>query len=424
MTAKTSASIHDTVGAQARAARGAATRLATVSTAVKNQALEFLAQELERNAPTVLAENHLDVEAARTAGEKPAFVDRLTLTAFRLVEMARSVREVVALPDPVGEVTGRWLRPNGLRIVRQRMPIGVIAMIYEARPNVTIESSTLCLKAGNAVILKGGQEGLNTNRVLASLVTRALEHAGLPGEAIQFLDTTDRAAVGELVKLDGLVDLAILRGGEEMIHRIRELATVPVLSHGKGLVHVYVDRSADPAMAQAIVLNAKTSRPGVCNAMETLLVHRDIAPTFVPAVAAALAAAGVELRGDEASRRLAPAMKPAVEADWEAEYLDLILSVRVVDALDQALEHIRTHSTRLAEVIVAEDRKAVKRFMEQVDAAVVYHNASSRFTDGGEFGFGAEIGISTGRLHARGPMGLKELTIHKYLVHGKGQVRA
>ncbi len=421
--APTASTLKASVEAQARAARAGALKLAAVPTAQKNQALEFLAQDLERNASTVLAENALDVEAAKKAGEKPGFIDRLTLNQGRLIALSQAVREVIALPDPVGEVTGRWPRPNGLRIVRQRVPIGVIAIVYEARPNVTVDASILCLKAGNAVVLKGGSEALNTNRVLASLIAKALTQAGLPGEAVQFLDTKDRAAVAELVKLDLFVDLVIPRGGEDMIRRIKELATVPVLGHGKGLVHIYVDRSAAPEMAVDVIANAKTSRPGVCNAVETVLVHKEAAAAILPRLAERLVAAHVELRGDERSRAIVPAMLPAVDEDWDAEYLDLILAVKVVDTVDQAIEHINRHSSRLSESIISEDRKNVKKFMEQVDSAVVYHNASTRFTDGGEFGFGAEIGIATGRLHARGPMGLRELTSSKYLVYGAGQTR-
>jgi len=412
------------VEAQARAARQGALRLAAVSTAQKNQSLEFLAAALERETAAILAENRLDVEAARKAGARPAALDRLMLTEGRLLALAASVRDVVNLPDPVGEVTGRWPRPNGLRIVRSRVPIGVIAIIYESRPNVTVDASVLCLKAGNAVILKGGSECLNSNRILAALIAKALSQGGLPGEAAQFLDTTEHAAVAELVRLDGLVDLVIPRGSEEMIRRIREEATVPIIGHGKGLCHVYVDRSANLQMAEEIVFNAKVSRPGVCNSMESLLIHRDAAAAFLPRAAERLAAAGVELRGDQAARNLVATMKPATEEDWRTEYLDLVLSVKVVDGVDAAIEHINTYSSHLSETIVSEDRRAVKRFMDQVDSAVVYHNASTRFTDGGEFGFGAEIGISTGRLHARGPMGLKELTSYKYLVYGQGQVRA
>jgi glutamate-5-semialdehyde dehydrogenase len=421
--ATATSSLKHAIEAQARAARAAALKLQAAATAQKNQALEFLGQALERNHEALLAENRLDVEEASRAGARPAFVDRLTLNRGRLLALAQSVRDVIALSDPVGEVIARIRRPNGLRIVQQRVPIGVIGIIYESRPNVTVDASVLCLKAGNAVILKGGSEALNTNRVLASLMAQALGQAGLPTEAVQFLDTADRAAVADMVKLDAWVDLVIPRGSEEMIRFVKEQATVPVLGHGKGLCHVYVDRAANLQMAEEIVLNAKVQRPGVCNAMETLLVHRDIAAAWLPRAAERLAAAGVELRGDEGARARVPAMQAATDADWDAEYLDLVLAVRVVDSLEAAIDHVNRHSSRLSDSIVTDDKRAAKRFLEQVDSAVVYHNASTRFTDGGEFGLGAEIGISTGRLHARGPMALRELTSWKYLVYGTGQVR-
>jgi len=411
------------VEAQAKAADRAAVVMQSVTAERKNQALEGLAHELEGNHEAVLAQNRLDVAAAAATGASTAFLDRLNLNHGRMLALAQAVREVIALPDPVGEVTGRWRRPNGLRIVRQRVPIGVIAIIYESRPNVTVDASVLCLKAGNAVILKGGTQALNTNRALASMVSAALAAQGLPAGAVQFLDTGNRDAVAALVRMDSFVDLVIPRGGEDMIRKIKEMSTVPVLGHGKGLCHVYVDRAADPGMAEEIVFNAKVSRPGVCNAMETLLVHREAAQTFLPRIAERLSLAGVELRGDERARAIVPLMKQVTAEDWGTEYLDLILSVGVVDGLDAAIEHINTYSSQLADAIVTEDRKAAKKFLDLVDSAAVYHNASTRFTDGGEFGFGAEIGIATGRLHARGPMGLKELTSQKYLVYGTGQVR-
>lgn len=408
---------------QARAARKASLALQTTPTEKKDLALEYIAEELGKNSPAILAENRKDVEEAKKAGNKPAFIDRLTLNEGRLVAMAKSVREVVSLPDPIGEITGRWRRPNGLRIVRQRVPIGVIAIIYESRPNVTVEAAVLCLKAGNVTMLKGGSEALNSNRILARLISGALVRAGLPGEAVQFIDTRDRSAVAELLRLDKLVDLVIPRGGEDMIRKIKEMSLVPVLGHGKGLCHIYVDKEADMKMAEDIVANAKASRPGVCNAVETVLVHEDCARSFLPKLVARLGAAKVELRGDEKARKLAPSMKKAVEEDWNTEYLDLILSVKVVDTLEEAIEHINRYSSQLSETIVTDDKKAAKKFLDSVDSAVVYHNASTRFTDGGQFGFGAEIGISTSRLHSRGPMGLRELTSQKYLVYGEGQVR-
>ena len=416
-------SVREIVTSQAMAAKKAALFLQNVASERKNQALELAAEELEANASSVLDENRLDVEAAKKSGLKPSFIDRLTLNRGRLVALAQAVRDVMTLPDPVGEVTGRWRRPNGLRILRLRVPMGVICIVYESRPNVTVDAAVLCLKAGNAVILKGGSEALNTNRVIASLIRHALGKAGLPEDALQFVDTTDRSAVVELLKLDSLVDLVIPRGGEDMIRKIKELSLVPVLGHGKGLCHVYVDKAADLPMAEEIVFNAKVSRPGVCNSAETLLVHSDIAPVFLPRIAEKLGKAKVELRGDEAAVRIVPSMKRAEEEDWWTEYLDLILSIKVVGSVDEAIEHVNKYCSQLSETIVTEDKKAAKKFLDQVDSAVVYHNASTRFTDGGEFGFGAEIGIATGRLHARGPMGLRELTSQKYIVYGNGQVR-
>jgi len=411
------------IEAQARAARAAALLLQAVPTARKNAALEFIAREIESGMGEILDANEKDLATARKAKASEAILDRLTLNKARVQAMAKAVREIVALPDPVGEVSGRWRRPNGLRIIRQRVPIGVIAFIYEARPNVTVDAAALCLKAGNAVILKGGSEAINSNRVLASRIAQGLAAGELPGAAVQFLDTTDRAAVPVLVKLDRWVDLVIPRGGEEFIQFIKAEATVPVLGHGKGLCHVYVDRAADLKMAENVVFNAKVSRPGVCNAMETLLVHTDVVREFLPKAAERLGKAGVELRGDEKARAIVPSMKAATGDDWDEEYLALVLSVKVVATVEEAIEHINRHSSRLSESIISSDRRAVKKFMDQVDSAVLYHNASTRFTDGGEFGFGAEIGISNARLHARGPMGLKELTTHKYLVYGDGQVR-
>ncbi len=412
-----------TIAAQARAAKIAALKIQSAPTERKNRALEFLASNLEGNYQAVLAENALDVERVKRGGARPAFVDRLTLNRGRLLALAQSVRDVAGLPDPVGEITGRFRRPNGLRIVRQRVPIGVIAIIYESRPNVTIDAAVLCLKAGNAVILKGGSDAINSNRVLASLIGKALTQAELPAEAVQFIDTTDRGATSELVKMDQEVDLLIPRGGEEMIRSIREQATVPVLGHGKGLCHAYVDKAANFKMAEEIVINGKCQRPGVCNAVESLIVHQDAVQGFLVKASEKLAKAGVELRGDVRAREAVSGMKAATEEDWDTEYLDLVLAVRVVESMDEAIDHINRYSSHLSEVIITDDRRAAKRFMDSVDSAVVYHNASTRFTDGGEFGFGAEIGIATGKLHARGPMGLRELTSYKYLVYGAGQVR-
>jgi len=406
----------------ARASRKAAFVMMNATTERKNQALELIAEELEKNHGEVLAANAKDTAEAKKAGIGAALLDRLTLNEGRVVTLAHSVREVMGLPDPVGEITGRWRRPNGLRIARQRVPMGVIGFIYESRPNVTVDAAVLCLKAGNTIILRGGSDALNSNRVIAGLISGAVGRAGLPAEAVQFIDTKDRAAVAELVKLDRFVDLIIPRGSEEMIRKIKEMSLVPVLGHGKGLCHIYVDRAASIPMAEEIIFNAKVQRPGVCNSVETVLVHADIASAFLPKLVARLTAARVELRGDPKARAIAP-MKKATEEDWSTEYLGLILSVKVVESLEEAIEHINAYSSQLSESIITEDKKTAKRFMNEVDSAVVYHNASTRFTDGGQFGFGAEIGISTSRLHSRGPMGLRELTSQKFLVYGEGQVR-
>ncbi|MEK7766883.1 MAG: glutamate-5-semialdehyde dehydrogenase, partial [bacterium] len=335
------------------------------------------------------------------------------LTEKRMAAMAQGLREVAGLPDPIGEVIETSTRPNGLRIEKVRVPLGVVAMIYESRPNVTVDAAGLCLKAGNVVVLRGGSEAVRSNLARAACIRPALAEAGLPEDAVQVIETTDRAAVTELVRLDRLVDVVIPRGGEAMIRSIIEQATVPVISHGKGVCHVYVDAAADLDMAEEIAFNAKVQRPGVCNAMETLLVHEAVAERFLPRIAERYRAAGVELRGDDATRRLAPGTRPATEEDWSTEYLDLILSIRVVKDLPEAMSHISTYGSDHSDAIVTRDEAAARRFMDEVDSACVFWNASTRFTDGGEFGMGAEIGISTQRLHARGPMGLRELTTIK-----------
>jgi glutamate-5-semialdehyde dehydrogenase len=337
--------------------------------------------------------------------------------------MAHGLREIAALPDPVGTVVDSWRRPNGLEISRVRVPLGVIAFIYESRPNVTADAAGLCVKSGNAVLLRGGSEAIESNTLIAAVLARALEKAGGPAEALQLVETTDRAAVAAMLELDGLLDLVIPRGGADFVRWVAERSRVPVLKHDKGVVHVFVDATANPAMAAQIAVNAKVQRPSVCNALETLLVHRAIAPTFLPLVARLLADAGVELRGCPATRVLVPAARPATDADWDAEYLDLILAVRVVDDLAAALAHIHRHGTGLAEAIVTEDLGHARRFTREVDAAAVLVNASPRLVDGGQFGMGAEMGISTSRVHARGPVGARELTTTKFVVLGDGQVR-
>ncbi len=403
-------------------ARDAARALALCPSAQKNQALGALAAMLREERGAILAANAGDLDRARGLGMAGAFVERLTLNDARIEAMARGVEEVAALPDPVGEVIARWRRPNGLEISQVRVPIGVIAIIYESRPNVTVDAGVLGLKAGNAVVLRGGKEALASNAFLAGLIVRALESAGIARDALSFVGNPDREVIQILKRHPEAIDLIIPRGGKALKEALAGSA-VPLLPHFDGLCHTYVDRTADLKMAEEICFNAKCSRPSVCNAMETLLVHREIAPRFLPSLAARMERAGVELRGCERTRAIVPSAKPARDADWDTEFLDLILAVKVVDSLDEALTHIARHGSGLADAIVTGDNESATRFQHEVDSATVYVNASTRFTDGFEFGFGAETGISTNRLHARGPMGLRELTIYKYLVTGNGQVR-
>jgi len=404
-------------------ARGAARVLAGASRAAKDAALRGAAARLRRDDPALLRANADDVARARAAGESAAFVDRLTLTPARIDAMARGLEEIAALPDPVGETIAAWRRPNGLEIAQVRVPIGVVLSIYESRPNVTADSAALCLKTANAALLKGGSEAQATNRAIAAAVRAEVEAAGLPGAAVQLVEGGREVTRG-LLKRDDRIDVVIARGGETLKHTILEESRIPVIKHFEGICHLYVDASADLAMAERICLNAKVERPSVCNAIESLLVHEAVAPRFLPRIAAALRARSCELRGDAASRAIVADLKPATDADWDTEYLDLILSVALVPSLDAALAFIARHSTGLAEAIVTEDYRAARRFLAEVDAAAVFVNASTRFTDGYEFGFGAEVGISTNRLHARGPMGLRELTTYKYQVQGSGQIRA
>jgi glutamate-5-semialdehyde dehydrogenase len=403
-------------------ARNAARALALCPSAQKNQALDALAAMLREEHRAILAANAGDLDHARGLGMAGAFVERLTLNDARIEAMARGVEEVAALPDPVGEVIARWRRPNGLEISQVRVPIGVIAIIYESRPNVTVDAGALGLKAGNAVVLRGGKEALASNAFLAGLIVRALESAGIARDALSFVGNPDREVIQILKRHPEAIDLIIPRGGKALKEALAGSA-VPLLPHFDGLCHTYVDRTADLKMAEEICFNAKCSRPSVCNAMETLLVHRETAPRFLPPLAARMERAGVELRGCERTRAIVPSAKPARDADWDTEFLDLILAVKVVDSLDEALTHIARHGSGLADAIVTGDNESATRFQHEVDSATVYVNASTRFTDGFEFGFGAETGISTNRLHARGPMGLRELTIYKYLVTGNGQVR-
>ena len=407
----------------ARAAKLASRTLAQLSSSTKNAALEAMANAICDHRAAIFAANQIDVENGARKGIGTALLNRLTLNDAKINAMAQGCRDVAALPDPIGRVLDGETRPNGLKIERVRVPLGVVAVIYESRPNVTVDAAILALKAGNAVILRGGSEAIKTNRVLSEIIDRAAQNAGLPDGSIGFVRTTDRAASAILATQKGWVDLIIPRGGEGLKKALMEVATVPVIFAAGGVCHIFVDEHADLNMAQHIVFNAKTSGPSACNAVETLLIHRNVAQTFLPAMAAQFAKANVELRGDERARRIVPALHAATPDDWGAEYLDFILSIAVVDDLDEALEHIAQHGTQHSEAIVTENYANAERFLNEVDAAAVYVNASTRFTDGTEFGLGAEVGISTQKLHARGPMGLEALTTTKYIVRGNGQVR-
>lgn len=411
------------VDESSHAAREAARSLAGASSAAKDEALREAAAGLRRARAALLDANRHDVERAQAAGDAGAFLDRLTLTAARIDAMATGMEEIAALPDPIGEIITGWRRPNGLEISQVRVPIGVVFTIYESRPNVTADSAALCLKTANAVLLKGGSESQATSAAIADIVRAAVAAAGLPPAAVQLV-TGGREVVRGLLRRDDRIDVVIARGGEALKRTIMEESRIPVVKHFEGICHLYVDAAADLDMAERICVNGKVERPSVCNALENLVVHEAVAARFLPRIAAVLQRHGCELRGDERARTIVPALRPASEADWDTEYLDLVLSVRVVPTLDEALAFVAAHGTGLAEAIVTEDYRAAERFLHEVDAAAVFVNASTRFTDGYEFGFGAEVGISTNRLHARGPMGLRELTTYKYLVRGTGQVRA
>ena len=411
------------VESKARAARAAARALALCPTRTKNEALQQMARGLEEKTATILEANRADLERSRARGVTRAFLDRLTLTDARIEAMAAGLREITTLPDPVGETVEAWRRPSGLEIARVRVPLGVIGFIYESRPNVTADAAGLCVKSGNAVVLRGGSEAIESNALIAAVLAKALEKTGAPPDAIQFVEVTDREAVAAMLAQDGVIDLIIPRGGEAFVKWVAERSRVPVLKHDKGLVHVYVDAAADLDMATAIVLNAKTHRPSVCNALETLLVDRAVADRFLPVAAARLAEARVELRGCPETVMRVPSARPATPADWDEEYLDLVLAVRVVSGLDEAIQHIRRHGSGLAEAIVTNDLGRARRFTREVDAAAVLVNASTRLVDGHQFGMGAEMGISTSRVHVRGPVGVRELTTTKFIVHGDGQVR-
>lgn len=414
---------YELVQAKAQAAKQAAAKLAVTSTAVKNAALLAMATALEAQQAEILAANERDMTAAAAKGMKSSMLDRLKLTAERISGMADGLRQVAGLADPVGNVIDGKTLPNGLHITKIRVPLGVIGIIYEARPNVTADAAGLCLKSGNAVILKGGSEAMESNKTVAAILAQAAEGAGIPAGSIQFIDTSDRQAVQDLIHMNGLVDVVIPRGGAGLIQAVVRNASVPVIETGAGVCHTYVDKDADVEMAMKIAFNAKVQRPSVCNAMETLLVHKDIADKFLPMMLMMYNSSAVEIRGDEAVQEYSGQVHPVTEEDWSTEYGDLRLSVKIVDSIEEAMAHIAKYGTGHSECIVTDNYQAAQLFQYTVDAAAVYVNASTRFTDGNEFGFGAEIGISTQKLHARGPMALPELTSTKYLINGNGQVR-
>jgi glutamate-5-semialdehyde dehydrogenase len=413
---------------KAKAARAASRRMACLATEIKNQALNNIAADLLSRNEQILAANRLDYKAAGLAGMSSAMLDRLLLTPERLESMAKDVLAVAALPDPVGEVSEMRTLPNGLIIGKRRVPLGVIGAIYESRPNVTVDISSLCLKSGNAVILRGGKESIHSNTALAELVQQAVTRAGVPQGAVQFIENTDRALVSRMLRMGSFIDLIVPRGGAGLIQFVRDNATMPVVAGGIGVCHTYIDRSADIDKAVAIAFNAKVQRPTVCNALDSLLVHSDIADSYLPQIAARLAAAGVEMHCDKKAMSILkayPELKtvPATDDDWGKEFLSLVIAIKVVASLDEALEHIDRYGSGHSEAIVTEDYGAAMRFLNEVDAACVYVNASTRFTDGAQFGLGAELGISTQKMHARGPIGLKEITTYKWIIFGNGQVR-
>ena len=414
---------YELVKAKAQAAKQAAAKLAVTSTAVKNAALLAMAAALEAQQSEILAANERDMTAAAAKGMKSSMLDRLKLTAERISGMADGLRQVAGLADPVGNVIYGKTLPNGLHITKIRVPLGVIGIIYEARPNVTADAAGLCLKSGNAVILKGGSEAMESNKTVAAILAQAAEGAGIPADSIQFIDTSDRQAVQDLIHMNGLVDVVIPRGGAGLIQAVVRNASVPVIETGEGVCHTYVDKDADVEMAMKIAFNAKVQRPSVCNAMETLLVHKDIADKFLPMMLMMYNSSAVEICGDEAVQEYSGQVHPVTEEDWSTEYGDLRLSVKIVDSIEEAMAHIAKYGTGHSECIVTNNYQAAQLFQYTVDAAAVYVNASTRFTDGNEFGFGAEIGISTQKLHARGPMALPELTSTKYLINGNGQMR-
>lgn len=415
--------IKEYVMKKAALAKDAARKMSIISTETKNNALLAMADALIENKDIILEANLKDMENGKNKGLSISLLDRLMLDEKRIKSMAQGLKDVAALDDPIGEVIKMWKRPNNLKIGQIRVPLGVIGIIYEARPNVTVDAAALCIKSGNAVILRGGSEAINSNTTISKIISEAAEKAGLPKGSINLIENTDREAVNVMLKLNKYIDVLIPRGGAGLINTVVENATVPVIETGVGNCHIFVDESADLARAVDIVINAKTQRPAVCNAMETLLVHKNVASEFLPKIAKKLEVLEVEMRGCPVTESLIKDAKPASEEDWSKEYLDLILAVKVVDSLDDALDHIYKYSTKHSEAILTNNYANSQRFLNEVDSAAVYVNASTRFTDGSEFGFGAEIGISTQKLHARGPMGLKELTSSKYIIYGEGQIR-
>ncbi len=415
--------IKDSVEHIARNAARAAKKLSRVTETEKNTALLRMAEALERNSKFLLDENAKDVNGAKKAGISKAMLERLTLKQSTIDQMAKGLREVATLPDPVGKIISMWRRPNGLLVGKMRIPLGVIGIIYESRPNVTVDASALCLKAGNAVILRGGSESIKSNLAIASVLRKVLQDTSIPVEAIQVIPVTDREAVAAMLKMEEYIDLIIPRGGEDLIRAVVAQSRIPVIKHYKGVCHIFVDASADMAMAVDICLNAKTQRPGVCNAMETLLVHQTIAGKFLPVVANKMKKAGVVIRGCEKTKSILKRIEKAVEDDWSAEYLDLVLAVKVVENMNEAIAHIEKYGSLHTESIITGDYSNAQRFLNDVNSSTVLVNASTRFSDGFELGLGAEIGISTTKLHAFGPMGLEELTTTKFIIYGNGQVR-
>lgn len=411
------------VDLKADAAKKASRILAILDENIKNEALKNMALKLVENKREILEANEKDVSIAKAKGVKESLIDRLKLDEKRIEGMANGLREIAMLPDPVGNIEEMWKRPNGLQIGKMRCPIGVIGIIYESRPNVTADAAGLCLKSGNAVILKGGSDAINSNIAIVKVISSAAEECGIPKGAIQLIENTDREEVNRMMKLNGKIDLIIPRGGANLIQNVIQNSTVPVIETGVGNCHVFVDSDADFEKAINIIVNAKTQRPGVCNAIETVLVHKGLAENFLPAMVNKLTSLGVEIRGCSMTKSICTDVKEASEDDWKTEYLDLILAVKVVESIDEAIDHIAKYSSGHSESIITENYTNAMKFLKSVDSAAVYVNASTRFTDGGEFGFGAEIGISTQKMHARGPMGLKELTTYKYVILGNGQIR-